>query len=91
MVSPMVLLIFLALIAQNHGAGWLTAADVTFLAILGGIFLTRWLEFRTGHALTATGDPATAGQLRHFAGATIALGLAAWVLANLFANHWVKR
>jgi hypothetical protein len=88
MIGPMVLLILLAVIIQNSGAGWFTGADVTFLVVLGALILTRWLEFRSGQPLTAVGEPAKPGDLRKYVAATIALGLAAWAFANLYANHW---
>jgi hypothetical protein len=53
------------------------------------MLLGRWVEFRYSRPLTATGEPATAAQLRRYALALGALGLGAWVAANLVGNRAV--
>ena len=44
--------------------------------------LGRLLEFRVGHPMTSTGEPATTEHLRRYPLAAAALGLAVWIAAN---------
>ena len=88
-LGPMILII-LALNIIMYGRGWFTALDLIFLALLGGLVLARWFEFRGGNPLTSTGEPATKSHLRRYAiGSTIA-GLGTWVFANLLGNYWMS-
>ena len=48
--------------------------DVAFVAIVVGMILGRWVEFKSGIALTAQGTPMTAGHLRNYMFVTGALG-----------------
>jgi hypothetical protein len=82
MVGPVTLLLLALSVAERRG-GWLTLPSLAYLAVLGGTMLGRWLEFRGGHPLTATGEPATAEHLRRYLLAAATLGLAVWVVANL--------
>ena len=61
MLGPL-LLALLAFTIIMKGNGWFTPADFAFLAVLGVLFLARWLEFREGNPLTSSGEPATPGQ-----------------------------
>lgn len=90
MLGPLALVLLAVRIAYL-GQGWLTGVDVAFLAVLGGVILARWLEFRGGNPQTATGEPATPDHLRRYSLAVLAVGLAVWVLANLLGNHWLSR
>ena len=65
MFGPILLAVFAYLIIKT-GNGWLTRFDFAFLAILGGVILARWLEFRGGNPRTAEGEPATAAHLRRY-------------------------
>ena len=85
------LLLILVVAGFNKGAGWFTTADFVFLAILGGLILARWCEFRGGSPKTNMGEPATWAHFRRYVLITIPLGLGAWVLANLLENHWLTR
>jgi hypothetical protein len=75
-------------IVSNRG-GWLTAADVIYFVALGAMLLGRWLEFQGGSPQKATGEPATAEDLRRFVFVAGPVGLAIWVIANLIGNHWL--
>lgn len=90
MIGPLVLILLTFVILQM-GQGWLTAADIAFLAILAGVILARWLEFQGGQPQTATGEPATPAHLRRFIVAALPIGLGIWVIANLLGNHWLLR
>lgn len=83
------LLCFLQII--GYGGGWLTQADIIFLGVLVGLPVARWLEFRAGNPLTATGQPATTAHLRRYALKTLLIGLTVWAVANLIGNYWVAR
>lgn len=86
--GPMFLL-FATIAVVRAGPGWLTSADIFFLAVLGGMLLGRWLEFSSGAALTATGEPATRRDLHRYLVFAGLAGIALWVVANLFANYWL--
>jgi hypothetical protein len=47
----------------------------------------RWMEFRLGTPLTATGEPATADDLRRYALGLGLIGLGVWVVVNLIGNR----
>ena len=51
MLGPL-LLALLAYVVIKTGNGWLTGADIGFLAVLAGLLLARWLEFRGGNDTT---------------------------------------
>lgn len=86
MVGPLALAIATGLIVTK-GGGWLTAADITYLVVLGGMFLGRWLEFQGGSPLTAEGQPATAANLRNYVVFGLVIGLGVWAAANVVGNH----
>ena len=82
MVGPITLCVLALSIAEQRG-GWLTLTSLAYLAVLGGTILGRWLEFRVGHPMTATGEPATTEHLRRYFLGAATLGLAVWIVANL--------
>jgi hypothetical protein len=63
--------------------------DLIYFLVLGGMVLGRWLEFRYSQPLTATGEPATAADLRRYTWVLGILGLGAWIAANLVGNQVV--
>jgi hypothetical protein len=73
-------------IAQR-GGGWLGLPDLTYFVVLGGMLIGRWSEFRFGHPLTATAEPATVLHLRRYVLMTGGLGLAIWAGAKLIGNQ----
>jgi hypothetical protein len=88
LLGPLALVLLTFAIA-SAGGGWLTAADVAYLAVLAAMLAGRWLEFRSGQGRTAEGEPMTGGDLRRYLLLATALGLAVWVGANLLGNHWL--
>jgi hypothetical protein len=86
MMGPLCLVLFTFSILQLR-SGWLTWADVGYLAVLGAMLLVRWLEFRNGDPRTVDGKPATWGDLRRYVQTALPLGLGVWILANVIANH----
>ena len=67
--------------------GWLGPSDLLFFLVLAGMLAGRWTEFRSGTALTATGDPASTQDLRRYAWGLCLLGLVVWVAANFIGNR----
>ena len=88
--GPLALLL-LTITIVSRGSGWLTAADVAFLAVLAAMLAARWLQLRSGQAQTTAGEPATRADLRRYLALATALGLAAWAGANVLGNHWLAR
>jgi hypothetical protein len=85
LVGPMLLPLALWRIA-SLGHGWLTRWDMAFFGILVVMIVFRWLELRSGHGVTAYGEPATAAHFRRWLIILVPLALIAWVLANVFGN-----
>lgn len=86
MVGPMAVAVSAFLVASK-GGGWFTAADLTYLVALAVTMSGRSLEMLGGHPLKATGEPATAADLRNYFIATTVIGLVVWVIANLLGNQ----
>lgn len=85
-VGPFVLAVCAVGIAGRRD-GWLGPSDLFYFVVLAGMYLGRWMEFRTGDALTATGEPATALDLRRYACGLGLIGLVVWVAANIIGNR----
>ena len=88
--GPLALFV-LAISIGSSAAGWLTASDVAFFAVLGFMLLARWWEFRSGQGQTAAGEPMTTGDYRGYVLGLLALGLVVWAGANVIGNHWPGR
>jgi hypothetical protein len=86
MIGPFALAIC-ALSITERRAGWFGPLDVVYFAVLGGMLLGRWLEFRYSLPRTATGEPATAAHLRRYAWVLGVLGFGGWVAANLIGSQ----
>lgn len=71
----------------TSASGWRTVADIFFFAILGGMILGRWLEFRGGNPQTSTGEPASPAHLRRYVLFLVIGGPIVWLLANVIGNH----
>lgn len=90
MNGPMFLAV-LALAIANTGRGGFTPTDFGYLAVMAGLILARWQEFRGGRPETASGEPATPGHLRRYAPAVVLIGAGVWVAVNLVGDHWLVR
>ncbi|MCI0381313.1 MAG: hypothetical protein L0215_27320 [Gemmataceae bacterium] len=84
-------LMFAAFSIVRLGESWLTAADIAFFVILGVMLLGRYLEFQSGQAQTASGEPATRAHLVRYLTVMPVVAIGAWVLLNLVAVHWLAR
>jgi hypothetical protein len=85
--GPMLLAVSGLLILLHPDTGWLTTADITYLATVAAMILGRLVEFAGGRPLTSTGEPATPDDFRRFAVLIFGGGLLLWVLANLISNY----
>jgi len=75
-------LLILAIAIAEKRQGWLGAASLLFLIMLVVTLLARWIDFRSGHATTADGQPATAADLRRFTITTALVGMGVWLVCN---------
>ena len=91
MIADPILLAVLALNIAHQGTGWFTLIDLAYFFVLAGMLLGKWLEFRSGSAMTGMGEPATVDHLRRYLEATSTVGLGLWVLVNHVGNHWLSR
>lgn len=83
MIAGPAALLFAGVAIMTNWGGWLTAADYVFFVVLGLMMLGRWLEFRSGQARTAYGEPVTASDVRRYVVLAPVVGLGVWVVANL--------
>ena len=84
LVGPALLLVTAIGIVQVRG--WFTLWDISFLIVLGMTLAARWIEQRSGHGRTASGELATPAQFNHYMLAVCIGGLAVWLAVNVFAN-----
>ncbi len=89
-VGPLALLM-VTLGIVSRGDGWLTILDVLFGVLVGAMFLGRWMEQRSGTALTIAGQPATVAQFKRYTALLLVCGSAVWATANLLGNHVLTR
>jgi ABC-type polysaccharide/polyol phosphate export permease len=69
------------------GSGWATGLDAAFFVIVGLMVYCRWIEQRSGQAITVEGKPATWDDFRRYVKVLLPLAVAAWVVANALGNH----
>ena len=86
MLGPMLLIPITYKIIE-YGNGWLTAFDLTFMAIIGLMLLARWFEFYKGHPRTAEGAPAQPAHLRRYALTLLGMSIPLWIAANVLGNY----
>jgi hypothetical protein len=80
------LMLFLSALFVFRARGSFPAGpDLAYLAVLGVTLLARYLDFRGGDPLTATGEPATPGHLRRYLLVAGFLGVALWAGLHLLA------
>jgi|GEM_PF-7108197 len=51
------------------------------------MILGRWVEFRSGTATTATGEPATVEHARRYTRVVVPTAACVWIAANVLGNH----
>lgn len=80
----LLLLITYAIVAP---AGWFTRMDATFGLVVALMVGGRWVEQRSGAAMTSTGQPATVEHFRRYVRVLLPLAAGVWVAANVLGNH----
>ena len=85
-VGPFILLLLLINIVRL-GTGWLTALDAAYFVVVAAMILCRWIDQRSGQAITTTGEPSTWADFRRYALLLPPLAIGAWILANAIGNH----
>jgi len=86
-IGPLVLIMVLLGI-MNLGQGWATSLDVLFFVFLGIMLACRWIDQRSGQAMTGYGEPATWADFRRYAVRMPIVAVLAWIAANIAANHF---
>ncbi len=69
------------------GRGWLTGWDALYAGLVALMILGRWVEFRSGTATTATGEPATVEHARRYTRVVVPTAACVWIAANVLGNH----
>lgn len=85
-LGPMALFLIIITIVSDS-QGWTTWLDAAFGAVVGLMLLGRWVEQRSGKAMTATGEPATVENARRYSLILLITMSAVWIGANLLGNH----
>jgi hypothetical protein len=88
-LGPM-LLVVAAVVVAKSSKGFLSLADLFYFVVLGTMLAGRWVEFRCGAPLTATGEPASRQHLRRYTVAASLVGLAGWGTASLVRTFWLS-
>ena len=85
------LFLFLILLAiVRAGTGWATALDFVFFIGVAVAVFCRWVEQRSGQAVTMSGEPSTWEDFRRYAIRFPLLAVALWIVANVLGNHWFQ-
>ncbi len=87
MWGPMLLLFISYTIITN--GGWITAWDAAFVVVVALMVGGRWLEQRSGSAMTATGAVASIDNFRKYVRVLLLLAAVAWITVNILGNHFL--
>jgi|GEM_PF-4121640 len=80
-IGPM-LLIMMLLGVINDEPERRVGYSLAYLVALALMPLSRWLDFRSGQALTGKGEPATWDHFRNYAIGSVAIGIAVLLVVN---------
>ncbi len=86
LVGPMALGVVCLNIA-SASTGWLTGLDAGYFVIVAVMIGCRWMELKSGHAMTAMGEPATWSDFNRYVVAMVPLAVVVWVTVNVVGNH----
>lgn len=67
--------------------GWFNVWDVAFCVVVAMMAGGRWVEQRSGSAMTSIGEPAGAEHFRGYVRIQLPVVAGAWVTANVLGNH----
>ena len=85
-VGPTILVIVFFTIVDT-GSGWLTLSESVYFLCAALVVVCRWLEQRSGEALTATLRSANWHDFRRYTEVFAVTTVGAWLVANLLGNH----
>ncbi len=68
---------------------WLTPLDAVFGLVVLLMLLGRWIEQRSGAAMTAMGEPAGENHLRRYVQVLLPLAIGVWLAANVVGIHFL--
>jgi hypothetical protein len=71
----------------TSGRGWLTVLDGLFFLVLAATVGCRWIDQRSGFAVSDDGKSLTWADFWRYVGILVPTAVAAWVLANVAGNH----
>lgn len=86
LLGPMALGI-IGLRIVSVSTGWLGGLDAGYFVIVAIMIGCRWMELKSGHAMTATGEPATWSDFSRYVVALVPLAVVVWVVVNVLGNH----
>jgi hypothetical protein len=82
--GPVMLLLVLSAISRTAESA-MSVADFVFFGILAAMIACRFYEFRTGQALTASGDPMTHAIVVRYSLIVVLLGVVAFAIVKTHA------
>jgi hypothetical protein len=85
-VGPM-LMILMLLGIFNGERNQLIGFNIGYLVCLAGLPLSKWLDMRSGQAMTADGKPATWADFRKYVITALIIGIGAVLVANAWAYY----
>jgi hypothetical protein len=83
--GPVVLALLLIAIALRRTAEFSTL-DIAYFLVAGAVLACRWIDQRTGQAITGTGEVATWADFRRYAIRLPPVSLGTWILVKLLAG-----
>lgn len=86
--GPLILMLMLLGMAQSS-TGWFGSLDAVYFGLVAVMGLARWLDQRSGKAVTTTGEPATWKQFRWYVILLPIVAGALWLVAKICGNYVV--
>lgn len=87
MVLGPILLLFTTHAIVTRGEGWLTAWDALYAVVAALMVGGRWMEQRSGAAMTAMGNRSTPEHFAKYVRILLPAVAGAWIVANAVGNH----
>jgi hypothetical protein len=70
--------------------GWTSVRDAVYPLILALMIGGRWLEIRSGAAMTATGEPATINHFKRYVVVLLPAAVVVWIAAKVIGNYVLR-
>ncbi|MCB9855911.1 MAG: hypothetical protein H6818_09520 [Phycisphaerales bacterium] len=71
----------------SSGDGWFTPWDFAFVIIAALMIGGRWIEQRSGGAMTVMGHRSTSEHFARYVRILLPAAIGAWIVANVVGNH----